>query len=93
VTGTVVGVLVAPPPEVAHQLGLDVAFPAFFLTLAIDEARGSRRALLAGLLGAGVAAGLLLVTDPGNALLGAALATLVGAAPERAGRGRSEEGT
>ena len=65
-----------------HRLGLDVVFPAFFLVLALDELRRSRRAFAASLLGAGIAAALLLVTDPGYALLGATAAALIGLIPE-----------
>jgi predicted branched-subunit amino acid permease len=83
VLGTAVGALTAPSPDLMHRLGLDVVFPAFFLVLALEEMRHSRRALAASLLGAGVAAGLLLVTEPGYALLGATAAALIGLVPER----------
>lgn len=76
--GTAVGVLAAPSPDLMHELGLDVAFPAFFVILLIDEVRRSRRAVVAGLLGGVIAAGLLFVTSPSYALLGAAAATLIG---------------
>jgi 4-azaleucine resistance transporter AzlC len=85
VTGTAIGVLVAPAPDLMHRLGLDVAFPAFFVILALDELRRSSRALVAALLGAAVAAGLLFVTTPGYALLGATVAALVGVLPEKDG--------
>ncbi len=62
-----------------HALGADVVFPAFFLMLALDELRKSQRAIVAAILGAGIAAALLFVTNPGNALLGATAAALVGA--------------
>lgn len=83
VTGTALGLLAAPPPELMHTLGLDVAFPAFFLMLALDELRRSRQAMAAAIAGAGVAAALLLVTEPGIALLGATTAALLGALPDR----------
>ncbi|MER7245538.1 AzlC family ABC transporter permease [Kribbella sp. NPDC000426] len=76
--GTAAGVLAAPSPELMHKLGLDVAFPAFFIILLIDEVRRSRRAILACALGAMISAGLLFVTGPSYALLGAAGATLIG---------------
>lgn len=78
VLGTAVGALTAPSPDLMHSLGLDVVFPAFFLVLALDELRRSRRALAASLLGAATAAALLTVTDPGYALLGATAAALIG---------------
>ena len=82
VTGTAIGVLTRPSPELLHSIGADVAFPAFFLMLTLDELR-SRRAWLAAALGGCVAAALLFVTDPGLALLGATSAALVGALPSR----------
>jgi 4-azaleucine resistance transporter AzlC len=95
VLGTAVGALTAPSPDLMHRVGLDVVFPAFFLVLALDEVKRSRRALAASLLGAGIAAVLLLVTDPGYALLGATAAALIGLLPERGadpGIGRAETG-
>jgi 4-azaleucine resistance transporter AzlC len=83
VTGTMLGLLTGPPPELIHTLGLDVAFPAFFLVLAWEELRRSRQAILAALIAAGIAAALLAVTEPGIALLGAGAAAAVGAAPTR----------
>lgn len=81
VTGTAVGAVTSPSPELLSDLGADALFPAFFLVLALGEMR-SRRAAFAAALGGGVAGALLLVTDPGLALLGATLAALVGLAPE-----------
>ncbi|MEI8411927.1 MULTISPECIES: AzlC family ABC transporter permease [unclassified Kribbella] len=81
VLGTAVGALTAPSTDLMHRLGLDVVFPAFFLVLALDEVRRSRLALSASLLGAVTAAVLLLVTDPGYALLGATAAALIGLIP------------
>jgi 4-azaleucine resistance transporter AzlC len=83
--GTAVGALTAPSPDLMHRLGLDVAFPAFFLILALDELRRSKRALAAGLLGAAIAGGLLFVTSTSYALLGAIAAALLGVLPERLG--------
>ncbi|MFB6721803.1 AzlC family ABC transporter permease [Kribbella sp. NPDC056345] len=83
--GTAVGALTAPSPDLMQRLGLDVAFPAFFLILALDELRRSKRALVAGLLGASVAAALLFVTTPSYALLGAIAAALLGILPEKEG--------
>ncbi|MFF1816145.1 AzlC family ABC transporter permease [Kribbella sp. NPDC058245] len=79
--GTAVGALTAPSPGLMHHLGLDVAFPAFFVILALDELRRSKRALAAGLLGATIAAGLLFVTTPSYALLGAIAGALLGVLP------------
>lgn len=79
VGGTAVGLLAAPSAHLMHALGADVVFPAFFLMLALDELRKSQLAIVAAILGAGIAAALLFVTNPGNALLGATAAALVGA--------------
>lgn len=78
VLGTVAGVLVAPPPEIVDRFGLDMVFPGFFLILLLDEVRRSRAAAGTALLGAAIAAGLLLVLPPGPALLGSAAAAMVG---------------
>jgi 4-azaleucine resistance transporter AzlC len=83
VGGTAIGALTSPSPDLMHTLGLDVTFPAFFLVLAVDELRRSPRATVAALLGAGIAAALLLVTSPGYALLGATAAALIGVLPEK----------
>jgi predicted branched-subunit amino acid permease len=79
VGGTAAGLLAAPSAHLMNALGADVVFPAFFLMLALDELRKSRRAIVAAILGAGIAAALLFVTSPGNALLGATAAALIGA--------------
>ena len=86
VSGTALGLLIAPSPQLLHALGADVTFPAFFLVLALDEVRKSRRAIGATVLGASIAAALLFVTTPGNALLGATAAALIGAIHGRAQR-------
>lgn len=82
VSGTAIGALTSPSPDLMHRLGIDVAFPAFFLLLALDELRRSKRALVAGLLGGAIAGVLLFVTSPGYALLGATAAALLGVLPE-----------
>lgn len=78
VLGTALGVLAAPPPDIVERFGLDLVFPGFFLILLLDELRRSRRALGTGLLGAVIAAGLVLVLPPGPALIGSAAAALLG---------------
>jgi len=82
VLGTLLGVLLQPEPELMEQLGVDVVFPAFFLLLVLEELH-SLRALGAAALGALVAGGLLLVTEPGYALLAATAGAVVGVLPER----------
>ena len=81
VVGTLIGLLLQPEPELMEQLGVDVIFPAFFLLLVLEEMR-SRRAIVAALCGAAISGGLLLVTEPGYALLAATAGALVGVLPE-----------
>jgi 4-azaleucine resistance transporter AzlC len=81
VAGTIVGLLAAPPEHLVTAFGLDAVFPAFFVVLALDEFRQSRRAVLAGGLGAAVAAALLFVVQPGPALLLATAAACIGLIP------------
>jgi 4-azaleucine resistance transporter AzlC len=92
VSGTAVGLVVAPSAEFMHDYGLDVAFPAFFLILAIEEMRRSSLAVVAGLLGAAIAAVALLVLPSGIALLLATLATGIGFMFPRAFKRADEEG-
>lgn len=79
--GTALGVVTRPSPELLHDLGADVVFPAFFLVLALDEVRASRRAAIGAACGAAIAGSLLFVTEPGYALLAATAGALVGALP------------
>lgn len=92
VSGTAVGLLAAPSAHLMHALGGDVVFPAFFLMLALDELRKSRRAIAAAILGASIAASLLFVTSPGTALLGATAAALIGAVHGRHPQRSAQEG-
>jgi len=80
--GTLTGLLLRPDRALLDKLGADVVFPAFFLLLVLDEVR-SRSAGVAALGGAAIAGGLLLVTDPGYALLAAIAAAVVGLLPGR----------
>lgn len=80
--GTLVGLLLRPDADMMQRLGIDVIFPAFFLLLVIEEVR-SVRAATAALCGAAIAGGLLLVTEPGYALLAATAGAFVGLLPER----------
>jgi 4-azaleucine resistance transporter AzlC len=59
VLGTVVGVLIGPRLGDPNALGLDALFPAFFIALLFEEARGRRR-----LVAAGSGAGIALVLTP-----------------------------
>lgn len=75
--GTGAGLLLRPDPALLDRIGADVIFPAFFLLLALEEIR-SPRAAVAALTGATVAGALLLVTEPGIALLAATAGAVVG---------------
>jgi 4-azaleucine resistance transporter AzlC len=77
VGGTVVGVVGARALGDPDRYGLDAAFPALFLALLVPQLT-SRRALVAALLGAGIALVLVPVTAPGVPIIAAAAACLVG---------------
>jgi 4-azaleucine resistance transporter AzlC len=81
VAGTAIGAVAAPSAALVHTLGVDAAFPAFFLLLALDELRASARARVAAVAGAGIAGGLVFLTSPGNALLAAVAGAAVGILP------------
>lgn len=83
VAGTVVGVLVAPDPSLVETIGLDVAFPAFFLVLLLEEIRKAPRGPVVAVLAAGSAAGLLFLVPPGVALIVPLFVALVGLVPPR----------
>ena len=59
VLGTIIGVFVGPRLGDPNALGLDALFPAFFVALLFEEARGWRR-----LASAGGGAGIALVLTP-----------------------------
>ena len=85
VTGTAIGSLLRPAPDLLYSLGADVIFPAFFFVLAMEEVGRSPRALFGALCGAAIAGGLLFLTEPGFALLAATAGALVGIIPSRLG--------
>jgi predicted branched-subunit amino acid permease len=86
VGGTVIGLVLAPTPDVVAAYGLDVALPAFFLLLAVDEMRRSGPAVLAAVAGAVLTGAALLVLPASAALLVALTGALVGLA----GRGQAD---
>jgi 4-azaleucine resistance transporter AzlC len=73
VLGTVVGVIAGPALGDPRALGLDALFPAFFVSLLIEEARGKRRLAAAG-GGAGIALALTPLVPAGLPILAAAAA-------------------
>jgi 4-azaleucine resistance transporter AzlC len=60
-----------------NVLGLDAAFPALFLALLWPQVRNAR-ALIASILGAGIAVALIPVSPPGVPIVAASVACLVG---------------
>ncbi|WP_448322210.1 AzlC family ABC transporter permease [Streptomyces sp. CO7] len=77
VAGTALGVVASPDPGLLHRLGLDVLTPALFVALLVEEVRKDRDNRMPALLGAVLAAVLVLFLPVGPALVGAALAALV----------------
>jgi branched chain amino acid efflux pump len=75
VLGTVVGVFVGPALGDPNALGLDALFPAFFIALLFEEARGRRRRAAAG-GGAGIALALTPLVPAGLPILAAAVAAV-----------------
>ncbi|HEX8745522.1 MAG TPA: AzlC family ABC transporter permease [Thermoleophilaceae bacterium] len=77
VLGTALGVLAGDVIGEPASLGLDVLFPAFFLSLLAEEAR-DRTAVAVAILGAATALALTPVAPPGVPILAASAAVLVG---------------
>ena len=75
VLGTVIGVLIGPALGNPDALGLDALFPAFFVALLFEEARGRRKLAAAG-GGAGIALSLTPVLPAGLPILAAAAAAI-----------------
>jgi predicted branched-subunit amino acid permease len=79
VLGTLAGVLAGDLIGDPERLGFDAMFPAFFLALLLGgEVTGTRRAVLAALLGGLIALALIPLTPPGVPVIAACLAALVG---------------
>jgi len=78
VTGTIVGVVLAPSSRLLNATGLDVVFPAFFALLLLDEVLRARPARITAASAALITAVLLLALPAGLALLAAAVAALLG---------------
>jgi 4-azaleucine resistance transporter AzlC len=77
VAGTTVGVAAGSLLGDPETLGLDAAFPALFLALLAGQVQG-RRAAVAALAGAGVAALLVPFVAPGLPIVAASLVCLIG---------------
>lgn len=82
VVGTLAGVLAGDLIGDPGRLGFDAMFPAFFLALLLGgEVTGTRRAVLAALLGGLIALALIPFAPPGVPVIAACLAALVGLRP------------
>ena len=79
VAGTVIGVLGGEALGDPVTLGLDAAFPALFLALLMLQI-GSRQAVAAALIGAGIALALVPFAPAGVPIIAAAAAALIGLA-------------
>src|SRR4051794_411220 len=77
ISGTVIGVFAGAALGDPAPFGLDAIFPAFYLTLLVEEA-SSRRAVVAALAGAGITVALMPVAPAGVPVIAASLAALVG---------------
>lgn len=75
VLGTVVGVLIGPRLGNPKALGLDALFPAFFIALLFEEARGRRR-IVAAAGGAAIALVLTPLVPAGLPILAAGAAAV-----------------
>lgn len=78
--GTVIGVLLGEALPEPATLGLDAIFPAFFLTLLVEDARqaGTRRTVAVIALAAAITLALLPVAPAGVPVIAAAAAALLG---------------
>jgi 4-azaleucine resistance transporter AzlC len=76
--GTVVGVLIGGVVGDVERLGLDVIFPAFYLTLLVEELRGGGQTIAVVLLAAALALALVPFTPPGIPVIASCAAALLG---------------
>ncbi len=78
IVGTVVGVLVGGVVGDVERWGLDVIFPAFYLTLLVEELRAGGRAVAAALIAAALALCLVPFAPPGVPVIASCAAALLG---------------
>lgn len=76
--GTVVGVLAGGVVGDVKQLGLDVIFPAFYLTLLVEELRGGGWTIAVVLIAVALALTLVPFTPPGIPVIASCAAALLG---------------
>jgi 4-azaleucine resistance transporter AzlC len=78
IVGTVVGVLVGGVVGDVEWLGLDVIFPAFYLTLLVEELRAGGQTITVVLIAAALALALVPFTPPGIPVIASCAAALLG---------------
>jgi 4-azaleucine resistance transporter AzlC len=78
IVGTVVGVLVGGVVGDVERLGLDVIFPAFYLTLLVEELRAGGRTIAVVLIAAALALALVPFAPPGIPVIASCAAALLG---------------
>jgi branched chain amino acid efflux pump len=76
--GTIVGVLVGGAVGNVERLGLDVIFPAFYLTLLVEELRAGGLTIAVVLIAAALALALVPFTPPGIPVIASCAAALLG---------------
>ena len=76
--GTVVGVLAGGVVGDVKQLGLDVIFPAFYLTLLVEELRDGGWTIAVVLIAVALALALVPFTPPGIPVIASCAAALLG---------------
>ncbi|HWI44613.1 MAG TPA: AzlC family ABC transporter permease [Rubrobacter sp.] len=78
IVGTVVGVLVGGVVGNVERLGLDVIFPAFYLTLLVEELRAGGQTIAVVLIAAALSLALVPFTPPGIPVIASCAAALLG---------------
>jgi 4-azaleucine resistance transporter AzlC len=78
IVGTAVGVVSGDFIGDPQRLGLDVIFPAFFLTLLAEELRSGRQAVVVALIAAVLALALVPFTPPGVPVIAACAVAFLG---------------
>ena len=78
IIGTIVGVLVGGAVGNVERLGLDVIFPAFYLTLLVEELRAGGLTIAVVLIAAALALALVPFTPPGIPVIASCAAALLG---------------
>jgi 4-azaleucine resistance transporter AzlC len=78
IVGTIVGVLVGGAVGNVERLGLDVIFPAFYLTLLVEELRAGGLTIAVVLIAAALALALVPFTPPGIPVIASCAAALLG---------------